>query len=41
MNALERIAYLAATDPTFRQALQADPQAATIGRGLTMSLVVK
>lgn len=37
MNVLERIAYLAATDPTFRQALQADPQAATTAQGLTLS----
>ena len=37
MNTLERIAHLAATDPDFRQALQADPQATVTAQGLSLS----
>jgi len=36
MNTLARIAYLAATDPAFRQALQADPEAAVASHGLSL-----
>ncbi len=37
MNTPERIAYLAATDPIFRQALRGDPQAAIAAQGLSLS----
>jgi len=37
MNALERLAYLAATEPAFRQALAADPQAALASQGLALN----
>jgi hypothetical protein len=36
MNSLARIAYLVATDPAFRQALQADPEAAVASHGLSL-----
>ena len=37
MSTLERIAHLAATDPDFRQALQADPHATVTAQGLSLS----
>jgi uncharacterized membrane protein len=37
MSHLAQIVYLAATDPEFRRALQADPKAATAAQGLTLN----
>ena len=37
MTALQQTVYLASTDPEFRRALQAGPQAATAARGLTLN----
>jgi len=37
MNSLAQTIYLATTNPEFRGALQANPQAATAARGLTLN----
>lgn len=37
MNDLQKTIYLAATDPAFLQALQADPEKATVSQDLTLS----
>ena len=36
MNDLQKTIYLASTDPIFRQALQTDPETATVSQGLTL-----